>query len=391
MMTAGVPSGDQLMVCAPALGVVSETFIRRHCKELAPGSTRFATFSVAGPDDAWPAERVSILPVLPRPWPSLPERVKNRLRPRERRYGQREVWWLDQRAVDGIVEVIEATHCEAVLLEYLDRWLNLIPSLQKAGVRSVVHGHGYDFSASLRNRRTIEAAQQLLPMADSIVVPSSFAAQRLRDLLGLTNVHVVPYGVEVPPSPTATIRNSHNIVAVGRLVPKKDPVGLIEAMARVRDKGAKFTLDLFGDGPLAAEVLKAITRLDLHDAVRMRGAQPHDAVLAGMRTAALFVQKSVTAATGDEEGLPLAILEAMAHGLPVVSTNHAGIPEAVEDERTGALVDEWDVEGFASAVVRYLKDPELGAHHGANGLDRVRNKFSWPQNRDSLRALLGLS
>src|SRR5690606_2027114 len=95
--------------------------------------------------------------------------------------------------------------------------------------------------------------------------------------------------------------------------------------------------------------------------------------------------------TGDEEGLPVAILEAMASGLPVVSTRHAGIPEAVIEGTTGYLVDEGDTAGMAAHVVRLARDAELRRRMGHAGWQRALQSFSWPRERARLLELLGLA
>jgi colanic acid/amylovoran biosynthesis glycosyltransferase len=110
-----------------------------------------------------------------------------------------------------------------------------------------------------------------------------------------------------------------------------------------------------------------------------------------LREADIFVQHScVDPLSGDAEGLPASILEAMAVGLPVVSTMHAGIPEAVEDGVTGLLVPERDTRAMAARLVDLGRDAELRRTMGLRGWDRARRLFSWELERERLLHVLRL-
>jgi glycosyltransferase involved in cell wall biosynthesis len=125
--------------------------------------------------------------------------------------------------------------------------------------------------------------------------------------------------------------------------------------------------------------------------VDILGARPHADVLASMQEADAFCQHSVVdPETGDEEGMPVAILEAMAHSVAVVSTRHAGIPEAVLDGVTGHLVDEGDVVGMAECVRRLAADPAERQRLGSAGRERVATHFTWESERSRLLATLRL-
>jgi glycosyltransferase involved in cell wall biosynthesis len=150
-------------------------------------------------------------------------------------------------------------------------------------------------------------------------------------------------------------------------------------------------LDIIGDGPLKHGCLSLIHERGLSGAVRLHGTQASDQVIEAMRRASVFVQHSVTTATGDTEGLPVAILEAMASGLPVVATRHGGIPEAVVEGLTGILVDENDVSGMGLAISSLLAEPARAGAMGSAGRERVLGHFTETHTRDRLRAIMGLS
>jgi glycosyltransferase involved in cell wall biosynthesis len=166
---------------------------------------------------------------------------------------------------------------------------------------------------------------------------------------------------------------------------------LLQALHLARQSTPALHLDLIGDGELRADVERTIVDLGLTNHVTLHGAQPHAFVLEAFQRADLFVQHSLTdPETGDEEGLPVAILEAMAAGLPVVSTRHAGIPDAVQHESNGLLVPEGDVTGMAQAITTLALDETKRQAMGQTGHRRALDHFSAQQEITALQKLLGL-
>jgi glycosyltransferase involved in cell wall biosynthesis len=132
-------------------------------------------------------------------------------------------------------------------------------------------------------------------------------------------------------------------------------------------------------------------KLGISAKIKFLGEQPHAVVRDVMATASVYVQHSVTADDGDMEGLPNSILEAMACGLPVVSTWHSGIPEAVVHGTTGLLVPEHDVEAMAVAIVELFDDTDRAAAIGMAGRERVLDRFSDVQAAETMRLIMGLT
>jgi glycosyltransferase involved in cell wall biosynthesis len=122
---------------------------------------------------------------------------------------------------------------------------------------------------------------------------------------------------------------------------------------------------MVGDGWLLNRARKLASRLRVEDRVTFHGRQDHAFVLERMKRAAIYMQHSVTSLSGDTEGVPTAIQEAMAAGAAIVSTRHAGIPEIVDEGLSGLLVGERDVSGYAAALERLVVDPELRARMGS--------------------------
>lgn len=147
-------------------------------------------------------------------------------------------------------------------------------------------------------------------------------------------------------------------VSVCRLVEKKGIEYALQAVARLaRERpGVDWRYSIIGDGPLTDELRSLAARLEIVDRVRFLGALPHASVKAALDKAHVFLLPSVTAGDGDVEGIPVALMEAAASGLVVVSTRHSGIPELIQNGRSGFLSDEKDVAGLARDLARIADD-----------------------------------
>jgi glycosyltransferase involved in cell wall biosynthesis len=173
------------------------------------------------------------------------------------------------------------------------------------------------------------------------------------------------------------------VVSVARLVEKKGLPTLIEACALVRGHGLR--LAIVGDGPLRGRLEQTAARVGAP--VELLGALPNEQVLELLRRAAVFCLPCVIAPTGDRDGLPSSVLEAMALGVPVVTTAVNGLGEAVVDERTGLLVPEHDPAALAAAIERLLSDPALADRLAAEARRHVDRRFSLERSASRLREL----
>jgi glycosyltransferase involved in cell wall biosynthesis len=169
------------------------------------------------------------------------------------------------------------------------------------------------------------------------------------------------------------------LLSVAQLKEKKGLDVLVRACRILADRGVAFECEIVGDGPLRSRLEALIAELELAKQVRLVGALPHDAVVERYAEAAAFVLPSLIASDGDRDGIPNVILEAMAMELPVVSTAHSGIPEAVQDGVTGLLVPPGDVRALAGALARVLADRDAG-RLGAEGRRRVAERFDLERN-----------
>ena len=185
-------------------------------------------------------------------------------------------------------------------------------------------------------------------------------------------VHYIGVDTEIF-QPDPAVPREPVVLFVGRLTEKKGCEYLIQAMAQVQAVMPDAELAVIGDGPLRLQLELAAKSLHRY---RFLGLQPPQIVRSWMNRALLLCAPSVTAATGDSEGLPTVVVEAQAMGLPVIGSVHAGIPEAVVHGETGFLAAERDCNGLAAHILHLLKDPILWQRFSLSGQERVRVNFN---------------
>jgi len=260
----------------------------------------------------------------------------------------------------------------------------------QAGLPYVVHFHGVDAFGKELLANWSGHYRKFFKTAAGVVAVSKAMHRQLLEL-GADEPRTVlaPYGVAVDlPALADPAKAPPDFVAVGRFVEKKAPQLTLQAFAAVHQVLPQATLVMIGDGPLLAGCRQWVQERGLAAAVTFAGVCSRAEVSRHMAAARAFVQHSVTASNGDSEGLPLAVLEAGAHGLPVVSTSHAGIPDAVRSEVDGFLVAERDVDAMAAAMLRLAQDSALAARLGAAFRERVLGNYSRDRSLTRLLAIL---
>ena len=170
-------------------------------------------------------------------------------------------------------------------------------------------------------------------------------------------------------------RASSTVLAIGRLDPIKGFDVLIEAFAKLRDRGVEATLELIGDGPQRRELEALRDARGLGEHIRFRGAKPQPEVRAALREATIFALPSLVARDGNRDGIPVALMEAMAAGCPVVTSAVSGIPELVRDGIEGDAVLPGDADALADALERQLAEPALRRRYADAARRRVELEF----------------
>ncbi len=174
------------------------------------------------------------------------------------------------------------------------------------------------------------------------------------------------------------------LIAVGQLKEKKGFVYLIKACQLLKSQGYQFDCDIVGAGPQRQELEELIRELGLQDTVTLYGALPHSEVIEKYKRATIFVLPCIVGADGARDGIPNVVLEALAMQIPVVSTEHSGIPEVVRNGINGLLVPPQDATALATAVAGLLDDPQLRQDLGEQGRQTVVEKFDIDNNVSEL-------
>lgn len=250
--------------------------------------------------------------------------------------------------------------------------------------------HGYDATRRELLQRCGDGYRALFRDGAACVAPSRSLARQLVALgADEQRIQVNPCGVDLERFAGGDPATAPPVfVAVGRFVEKKGPHLLLLSFARLREAHPEARLRLLGDGPLLPICRDLARALGLSETVHFLGAQPAEIVADELRNARALVQHSLEASDGDSEGAPVALIEAAATGIPVVATRHAGIPEIVLDGKTGLLVGEREVEGFALRMAELLRSPEHAGALGAAARERAERHFGIARHIDRLAAVL---
>jgi glycosyltransferase involved in cell wall biosynthesis len=300
------------------------------------------------------------------------------------RYPRTQIWVLQGRNVDRALDAeayrraFRQARCNAALVEFGNVAVDAMDACAELGLRLIVHFHGFDAHSQGVLEGAGERYPALFEQAAALIGVSKPMCAAL-EALGAprSKIHYLPNGVDVEQfSGAAPDRAAPVFLAAGRFIEKKAPQLTIAAFASLHRSRPEAHLRMVGSGDLLEPCRDLAIGLGVGDAVTFLDAQPHEVVAAEMTSARAFVQHSIVAADGDSEGMPVAVLEASAAGLPVVSTRHAGIPEVVVEGETGYLVGERDVEGMARRMEQLVDDGALAARLGAAGRARVAEHFT---------------
>lgn len=227
-----------------------------------------------------------------------------------------------------------------------------------------------------------------LAEAHTCVTVSDFNVDYLRDRFNSSadSVRRIYNGIAMDEFPYESPRDRAPIVlGVGRLVDKKGFADLIEAAAILRDRQCTFGCEIIGDGVVRPQLEKLIDRLDIGSHVTLLGARSRAEVRRRMRDAAVIPVPCVVSPSGNRDGLPTVLLEAMATGTPCISTDVTGIPEIIHDGETGLMVPQHDPISLADAIERTLNDPELRVRLAENARALVEDRFDIRRNTARMR------
>jgi colanic acid/amylovoran biosynthesis glycosyltransferase len=239
--------------------------------------------------------------------------------------------------------------------------------------------HGYDLSAYIKSHGS-DIYNKLFEKGDIFLPVSEFWKNRLIELgCPAEKIAVNHMGVDTEKFRSHKKEASGdtlNVLTVARLTEKKGQCYALQAIGQAAQVVPKLEYHIAGDGPLLAELKEMTKKLDIENRVVFHGKVDSDEVLTLYKEADIFLLPSVTPSSGDMEGIPVALMEAMACGIPVIASQHSGIPELVIDGQTGYAVPERDFNALAEKVRCLAVDDQLRIKLGDQAREYVKVHFN---------------
>jgi glycosyltransferase involved in cell wall biosynthesis len=288
-----------------------------------------------------------------------------------------------------IKRFIQENNIDLVFAEYGTSGSFITPICKDLNIPLVVHFHGFDASKYAVLEEFKLGYQKMFSFA-STVIAVSYAMKNALMHLGCPESKIVvnPCG---PHDNFLNIQpnfNSNSIVAVGRHTYKKAPYLTILAFQQVLKKYPDLKLILIGTGELYEVSKNMVKSLGLKNHIILPGGLPQEHIINYLKESFMFIQHSLVAENGDSEGMPVGIMEAMAAGLPVVSTRHAGIPDVVVEDETGFLVEEGDIDAMAEHILTLVNNRDLAKTFGKNGKAVIQEHFTMEKHLETINNLI---
>lgn len=276
----------------------------------------------------------------------------------------------------AFISSLRKNKIQVILAQYGTTAHRIVAICQYLNIPLITHFHGYDASVELILKNT-NNYQEVFKYSRYIIAVSLSMQKRLAEL-GCPKEKLIynTYGpdnsfLEVIPQFSEPL-----FIGLGRFVNKKAPYYTILAFKQVLEKYPNATLVLGGKGELFEVCNNLIRYYQLENNVLLPGIVSREEFASYLSKGFAFVQHSITALNGDQEGTPVAILEASAAGLPVIATIHAGIPDVIIDGQTGFLVEQHDVDAMAQKMLQILENKSFAQQMGKKGKERIKANFS---------------
>lgn len=269
----------------------------------------------------------------------------------------------------------DVVHCHFGPTGFRGLWLKKLGLCKKL----ITTFHGYDINRYPKEHGN-NVYDKLFRYGDIFTANTNYTKKKMvLHNCPAEKIHIVPIGVNlekfkfrslIPPTENHII-----LLSVGRLVEKKGQQYALAALAKVINTHPNIIYRIIGDGPLQESIVNLAEELGISDHVEMPGAMVEKDIIQEYNKAHIFILPSVTAEDGDEEGQALVVQEAQAVGLPVIATNHNGVPDGLIDGETGHIVPEKDEEELANKIIYLIDNQSLWLTMGKRGRAFVEQKY----------------
>jgi len=288
-------------------------------------------------------------------------------------------WQVSRAEILAMLDGIQTHRARVVHFYFGHTAPHWLPVIRLSPWPVVVSFHGADAGVDMERSARVAAMREVFAAADMILARSDALLADL-EALGCPREKLALNRTGIPldefPPVARDPQAAPVLLQAGRLIGKKGFATTLRALARLHRDGRAFRLRIAGEGPLEADLRREAASLGIDGQIDWLGFLNESALREEFAKATLFLHPSETGPDGNREGVPNAMLEAMATALPVVATRHGGIPEAIDDGRSGLLIEEKDDAALAAAIARMVDHPTEAAALGAAGADAVRARFS---------------
>jgi len=289
-------------------------------------------------------------------------------------------WQISDSEVRKLTQILSKVNAELLHVYFGHIAVHLLPLIQAWPKPSVVSFHGADVMVDLDKPGYRAATQRMLDAVRLVLVRSESLGRALINLgCPAGKIRLQHTGIPVDDIPFHPrdwpASGAWKFVQACRLIEKKGLRVSLRAFAKFAARHPDSTFTIAGEGPLRNELGQLAAELDVADKVFFPGFISQTQLRELFYQSHIFLHPSEVGSDGNQEGVPNSMLEAMASGLPVFATSHGGIPEAIENGRSGILVSERDDEALVLALFERTANPEGLAAIGRNGADVVRKNF----------------
>jgi len=283
------------------------------------------------------------------------------------------------RQTEAILDAVKGAELLHVYFGHIGVFL--LPVLRKRPLPVVVSFHGADAGVDMDKPRHREAMQEMFALADRVLVRSESLGREVEKLgCPPEKIRLSRTGIPLDDWPLVErkppVDGKWRMLQACRLIEKKGLDLSLKALKTVREQFPGAELRIAGEGPLLETLEHQAEELGITDAVTFLGFLSQAELKAEMESAQLFLHPSRIGADGNQEGVPNSMLEAMASGMAVVATRHGGIPEVIEHETSGWLVEEEDWKGLAEGMIHLMQNPEAYSAVVKAGRQVVEGDFS---------------
>ena len=293
---------------------------------------------------------------------------------------QNKPWQISEREVSALGAVLDRENARLLHIFFGHIAVHLLPLIRAWPKPSIVSFHGADVLVDMEKPAYRNATKQMLDAATRVFVRSASLRRAVIELGCEENkIDIVRTGIPLGEFPFREREfpadGEWRFLQASRLVQKKGLATTLHAFTHFLGHYPRATLTIAGEGPMREELQELTRKLKIDDRVALPGFLPPEKLREIYYASHIFLHPSETGSDGNQEGIPNAMLEAMATGLPVFATDHGGIPEAIESDVSGILVPERDYEALSQALLKSVQDRDLLARLARDGANAVAQKF----------------